>query len=161
MEIRIRPLASKDYLAVKTIETNMSDEYRQELEKTGEKDEPLPPLEPKYFKHYVTKEGSFIAEADGMIVGFILTKQVPFMHGEEKIVWMDQIAVLGGFRREGIGGRLLAAVEDWARKRKMKLIYTTLNRNNDASKQLLLSRGFEVDDWRKATKSLAKASMDA
>ncbi len=156
MEIKIRRLSSSDYLAVKTIEKNMLEEYRRELEKSGEKDEALPSIEPKYFKHYTSKEGSFVAETDGMTVGFVLTKPVPFMHGEERIVWMEQIAVLGGFRRDGVGGKLLDAVEDWARKKKMRMLYTTLNTNNEASKRLLMSRGFEVIDWRKATKVLVK-----
>jgi GNAT superfamily N-acetyltransferase len=154
MEIRIRRLSLKDYSAVKMMEKNMLDEYRRELEKSGEKDEALPSIEPKYFKHYVSKEGSFVAETDGMTVGFVLTKAVPFMHGEERIVWMEQIDVLGGFRKEGVGGKLLDAVEDWARRRKMRMLYTTLNTNNEASKRLLVSRGFEVRDWRKASKML-------
>ncbi len=156
MEIRIRRLSSNDYSAVKMIERNMLEEYRGELEKSGGKDETLPSIEPKYFKHYVSKEGSFVAETDGMTVGFILSKAVPFMHGEERIVWMEQIAVLGGFRKEGVGGKLLDAVEDWARRRKMRMLYTTLNTNNAASKRLLISRGFEVRDWRKATKMLVR-----
>jgi len=136
------------------IEKNMLEEYRRELEKSGGKDESLPNIEPKYFKHYVAKEGSFIAETDGMTVGFILTKAVPYMHGEERVVWMEQVAVLGGFRKEGVGGKLLDAVEDWARRKKMRMLYTTLNTNNEPSKRLLMSRGFEVRDWRKASKNL-------
>ncbi len=131
-------------------------EYQRELEKRGEKDEPSPEIEPKYFKHYTSKEGSFIAETDGMRVGFILSKAVPFMHGEEGIVWMEQIMVLGGFRREGVGGKLLDAVEAWARTKKMRMLYTTLNTNNEPSKRLLMSRGFEVIDWRKAIKALVQ-----
>jgi predicted N-acetyltransferase YhbS len=154
MEIRIRRLSLKDYSAVKMIEKNMLEEYRRELEKSGEKDEALPNIEPKYFNHYISKEGSFVAETDGMTVGFILTKAVPFMHGEERIVWMEQVAVLGGFRKEGVGGKLLDAVEDWARRKKMRVLYTTLNTNNESSKRLLVSRGFDVRDWRKASKNL-------
>lgn len=154
MEISIRRLSSRDYSAVKMIEKNMHQEYRRELEKSGEKDEPNPDMGAKYFKHYVSKEGSFVAETDGMTVGFILSKAVPFIDGEERIVWMEQVAVLGGFRKEGVGGKLLDAVEDWARKRKMRVLYTTLNTNNEPSKRLLVSRGFEVRDWRKASKAL-------
>ncbi len=141
-------------MAVKTIEKNMLEEYHRELEKSGEKDEPLPFIEPRYFQHYASKEGSFVAETEGMTVGFILAKTMPYMHGEEKIIWMEQIAVRGGFRKEGIGSKLLSAVEDWARKRKMKLLYTTLNPNNGPSRRLLISHGFDVIDWRKATKTL-------
>lgn len=154
MEVKIRRLSSTDYLAVKTIEKSMLEEYRRELEEKGEKDDTLPSVTRDYFEHYASKEGSFVAETEGMTVGFILAKVMPFMHGVEKVVWMEQIAVLGGFRREGVGGKLLGAVEDWARKKKMKMLYTTLNRNNEPSKKLLMSRGFEVTDWRKATKTL-------
>ncbi len=156
MEIQIRRLVRTDYLAVKMIEKNMLEEYRRGQEKTGERDEPLPSIEQGYFKEYTAKEGSFVAETDGMTVGFILTKAVPFMHGEEKIVWMEQIAVLGGFRKEGVGSRLLAAVEDWARKKRMKILYTTLSPNNAASRRLLNGRGFGVRDWQKATKILTR-----
>ncbi len=111
MDVRIRRLSASDYSAVKTIERRMLDEYRSELEKRGEQDTVQESLNPKYFKHYASKDGSFVAEADGMLVGYILTKTTPFMHGEERTVWLDQIAVLGGFRREGIGSMLLGAVE--------------------------------------------------
>ncbi len=154
MEVKIRRLSASDYSAVKTIEHRMLDEYREELEKRGERDAVQESIEPKYFKHYVSKEGSFVAEADGMLVGYILSKAASFLHGVEKSVWLEQIAVLGGFRKEGIGSMLLVSVEDWAKKRRMNLLYATLNPDNEASARLLRGRGFEVQDWRKATKAL-------
>ncbi len=154
MEVKIRRLSTTDYSAVKTIEHRILDEYRAELEKRGEQDAVQESIDSKYFKHYVSKEGSFVAEADGMVVGFILGKAVPFTNGVEKTVWLEQIAVLGGFRKEGIGSMLLASVEEWAKRRRMKLLNTTLNPDNEASTRLLKSRGFDVRDWRRATKTL-------
>lgn len=153
-KIKIRRLASADFGAVKKIERLSQDDYRRYLRRTGEKDVVAPFIGSEYFNHYVGANSSFVAEVDGRVVGFILSKPIPFMHGEEKVVWLEQIMVLPEYLRKGVGSRLLSRVVNWAKRHKFNLLYATLNPNNIASRRLLEKHGFEVKDWKRASRSL-------
>ncbi len=49
---------------------------------------------------------------------------------------------------------LMSTVIEYANTNDTSLLYTTLNPNNNESIQFLTKHGFEVKDWKEATKKL-------
>ena len=153
--VRIRELAVRDYKAVKEIERTIVDEYLGYLKETGEEDTIEPWITPEYFKHYVSAQASYVAEIYRKLVGFIFVQPTSFVHGVEREVWLEYIAVQPASRRKGIGTMLMSAVIEYAKTHDTSLLYTALNPNNKESIQFLASHGFEVKDWKEATKKLS------
>ncbi len=140
-------MRASDYRKIREIERASIDEYRCYLKETGETDTVASSLTPAYFEHYLNMGSSFVAEADGRIVGYILSQPTSFLHSGRKELWLEYIVVLSKHRGKGIGSILLAKVVTWARKRNFNLLYTNLNPNNPESASLLRKHGFEVRNW--------------
>jgi len=156
LNIRTRRLTSNDYRAVKNIEGIIVNEYLQYLKETSEKDTIVRWMTPQYFNHYVRTETSFVAETDRKLVGFILAQPTSFVQGAKREIWLEYIAVLPEARKMGIGSRLISKAVNHARSHGVKLLYTTLNPNNNESSRLLVKHGFEVKDWKQAKRELEK-----
>ena len=152
---RIRKLAARDYRAIKRIERIIVDEYLGYLKETWEEDTIEPWITPKYFKHYVRAQASYVAEIDSKLVGFILVQPTSFVHRAEREIWLEYIAIEPASRRKGIGTMLLSAVIEYAKTHDTSLLYTALNPNNKESLQFLTMHGFEVKDWKEASKKLS------
>ncbi len=153
--VRIRKLAAKDYGAVKKIEGIIVNEYLGYLKETGEEDTIEPWITPEYFNHYIRVQASFVAEIDRKVVGLILVQPTSFVHTARREIWLEYIAVQPSSRRKGIGTMLMSTVIDYAKTHGISLLYTTLNPNNKESIQFLTMHGFEVKDWKEATKKLS------
>jgi ribosomal protein S18 acetylase RimI-like enzyme len=152
----VRRLTSNDYQAVKEIEKIVVKEYRHYLKETGEKDTIKPWITPQYFDHYMKAENSFVAETDGKVVGFILAQPTTYLHGAEREIWLEYIAVHPESRKKGIGSMLISMTVKQAHSHGVKLLHTTLNPNNNESNRLLVKHGFEVKDWKEAKRELKK-----
>ena len=152
--VKIRKLAARDYRAVKRIERIIVDEYLQYLKETGEEDTIEPWITPEYFNHYVRARASYVAEINGKLVGFILTQPTSFVHSAKRELWLEYIAVRPASRKKGIGTKLMSTVIEYANTHDISFLYTTLNPNNKESIQFLTMYGFEVKDWKEATKKL-------
>src|SRR6267143_2056342 len=151
--VRLRKLAAGDYRAVKKVERIIVDEYLGYLKETGE--ETIEPwITPEYFNHYLRARASYVAEIDRKLVGFILTQPTSFVHSAKRELWLEYIAVQPASRRKGIGTKLMSTVIEYANSRDICFLYTTLNPNNRESIQFLRMHGFEVKDWKEATKKL-------
>lgn len=153
--VRIRKLASGDYRAVKRIEKIIVDEYLGFLKETGEVDSIEPWITREYFNHYVRARASYVAETARELVGFILVQPTSFVHGAEAEIWLEYIAVQPDSRRRGIGTMLMSTVIEYASIHDISLLYTSLNPDNKESIQFLTTHGFEVKDWKEATKRLS------
>ena len=153
--VRIRKLAARDYRAVKKIERIIVDEYLAYLKKTGEEDTIEPWITPEYFNHYVRAQASYVAEIARKLVGFILVQPTSFVHNAQREIWLEYIAVQPASRRKGIGTMLMSSVIEYANTLDIPLLYTTLNPNNKESIQFLTKHGFELKDWKEATKKLS------
>jgi GNAT superfamily N-acetyltransferase len=151
---KIRRLRYSDYESVKKIEGVVLHEYREYLERTRESDEVPAGIKKRYFDHYVKAQSSFVAIVSDEMAGFILCQPIPFTEGEERILWLDYIALLPRFRRKGIGSQLLSKAEGWAKRHRCSMLHTSLNPNNVESKRLLDRNGFTVKSWREASKRL-------
>ena len=153
--VRIRKLAARDYRAVKKLERVIVDEYLGYLRETGEKDTIESWITPEYFDHYLRAQASYGAEIARELVGFILVQPTSFVHSAQREIWLEYIAVQPASRRKGIGTMLLSTVIEYAKTHDASLLYTTLNPNNKESIQFLTMHGFEVKDWKEATKKLS------
>ena len=153
--VRIRKLVARDYRSVKKIERVMVDEYLGYLKEIGEEDPIEPWITPEYFNHYVRAQASYVAEVARKLVGFILVQPTSFVHGAQREIWLEYIAVQPASRRKGIGTMLMSTVIEYANTHDTPLLYTTLNPNNKESIQLLTKHGFELKDWKEATKKLS------
>ncbi len=153
--VRIRKLAARDYRAVKKMERIIVDEYLAYLKGTGEEDTIEPWITPEYFNHYVSAHGSYVAEIARRLVGFILAQPTAFVHSAKREIWLEYIVVQPASRRKGIGTMLMSAVIEYANTHDISLLYTALNPNNKESIQFLTMHGFEVKDWKEATKRLS------
>ncbi len=153
--VRIRKLAARDYRAVKKMERVIVDEYLGYLKETGEEDTIGPWITPEYFDHYVRAHASYVAEIARRLVGFILVQATSFVHSAQREVWLEFIAVQPASRRKGIGTMLMSTVIEYANTHGISLLYTALNPNNKESIQFLTMHGFEVKDWKEATKRLS------
>src|SRR2546422_9578771 len=153
--VRIRKLAARDYRAVKKIERVIVDEYLGYLKEIGEEDTIEPWITAEYFNHYVRAHASYVAELTRKLVGFILVQPTSFVHSAQREVWLEFIAVHPASRRKGIGTMLMSTVIEYANTHDISLLYTALNPNNKESIQFLTMHGFEVKDWKEATKRLS------
>jgi len=138
--VRIRKLAARDYRAVKKMERIIVDEYLAYLKETGEEDRIEPWITPEYFNHYVRAQASYVAEIARKFAGFILVQPTSFVHGARREVWLEYIAVQPASRRKGIGTMLMSTVIEYAKTHDI---------------QFLTKHGFEVKDWKEATKKLS------
>jgi RimJ/RimL family protein N-acetyltransferase len=103
------------------------------------------------FDFYLKTGSSFVAEKEGKVVGYVASQVVPFMHGADKLLWIEYIVVQQGFRKQGIGLALLQTLTDHAKHHKINRIYTTINPDNQASINLHSKAGFKIEDRKIAT----------
>src|SRR5438128_12301903 len=108
--VRIRKLAARDYKAVKRMERIIVDEYIGYRRETGEEDTIEPWITPEYFNHYVRAQASYVVEIARKLVGFILVQPTSCVHGAQREIWLEYIAVQPASRRKGIGTMLMSTV---------------------------------------------------
>jgi ribosomal protein S18 acetylase RimI-like enzyme len=159
LKVTVHKLTPRDYRAVKKIEKIIVDEYLQYLKRTGEQDSVDRWITPGYFNHYVKTKTSFVSKANEKIVGFVLTQPISHVHSIRSEIWLEYIGVLPSFRKKGIGSRLMAKVIDYAKSNDVAFLYTTLNPNNTESARLLEKHGFEIKDWKEASRKLKESEV--
>ena len=59
----------------------------------------------------------WVAELDGRVVGLSTVKAFPSVHVNAPVVWLTVLVVDESVRGRGVGKRLVAAAEEWAKKR--------------------------------------------
>jgi GNAT superfamily N-acetyltransferase len=59
----------------------------------------------------------WVAELDGRVVGMATAKELPSVHVSTPVVWLTVLVVDESVRGRGVGRRLVAEAEAWARVR--------------------------------------------
>ena len=113
-----------------------------------------PDLDTSQFDFYVATRSSFAAIKNEKLLGVLLAHPLKWVSDWDKVLWLEYIAVHAAHRRRGIGLALISAAKDFARKHHIKGLFTTLNIDNQESKNLLFKAEFDVKDWRIASYSL-------
>jgi L-amino acid N-acyltransferase YncA len=154
--VHIRPMQEKDYEPYKTLFQEAYNEYveflkntnpQQYLKESKEKRE----VTHQRFDFYLKTGNSFVAERDGKVVGYVASQIVSFMHGADKLLWIEYIVVQKNHRKQGIGLALLQKLTDYARQHRIDRIYTTINPDNQPSINLHHKAGFKIEDRKIAT----------
>ncbi|MCX7597635.1 MAG: GNAT family N-acetyltransferase [Armatimonadetes bacterium] len=82
-----------------------------------------------------------VAEADGKVVGAVQLAIDSFVPGAGMV---RSLAVRPSHRRQGIGSRLMDAVEDLARQRGLKALVLLVRPDNEAALAMYRKRGYTV-----------------
>jgi L-amino acid N-acyltransferase YncA len=155
--MRIRSLQKKDFDAFKRLFDEAYSEYLeflrnrshdQFLEALKEREE----INREGFDFYVQTGSSFVAEEKGKVIGYVASQIMPSLHNINKTLWVEYIVVQQKYRRQKTGLALLAKLSNYARQAGVDRLCTTINPDNQASIHLAMRAGFEVKDWKIATK---------
>ena len=84
---------------------------------------------------------TWVAEAEGSIVGFVVANREPPRIGH--IITID---VVGNYRRQGVGRELMNGAENWARKARLRIIYLETAEDNLAAQNFYEARGYRKAD---------------
>ena len=85
-----------------------------------------------YFLKY---KGLIVAEDNGMIVGFALSHIAEWMHGVDRLAWIEHIGVHPEHRKKGVAMEMLKFIEKHYRSR-AKAVFATIHPLNKKSMQL-------------------------
>jgi len=152
----IRQIEEKDYEAYRRLFEEAYVEYleflkhenpQQYLKERQERRE----VTSARFDFYLKTGSSFVAEENGKVIGYVASQTLHFMHGVDRLLWIEYIVVKPEFRRQGIGLTLLHKLIDYAKRSGIDRIYTTINPDNKASIKLHLKADFNVKDWKIAS----------
>lgn len=154
--MHIRQLQEKDYEPYKTLFNEAYTEYLEFLKQENHQQYLKERKERREVSHarfafYLKTGSSFVAEKEGKAIGYVASQTVPFMHGADKLLWIEYIVVQRNYRKQGIGLALLQRLADYAKHHKINRIYTTINPDNPASINLHNKAGFKIEDRKIAT----------
>jgi len=103
------------------------------------------------FNFYLGTGSSFVAEEKGEVVGYVASQTVSYMHGVDRLLWIEYIVVKSERKRQGIARALLGKLADYAEHNNIDRIYATINPDNEASIKLHQKVGFNVKSWKVAS----------
>lgn len=152
----IRQIEEKDYEAFKGLFEEAYSEYLEWLSREKPRKHLKESIERKKisrarYDFYLKNGTCFVAEEGGEVVGYVASQTVDFMHGVDKLLWIEYVVVRRGFRKRGVGLALLRRLRDHAEHIGIDRIYTTINPDNEASIKLHLKAGFDVKNWKIAS----------
>ena len=155
--VRVRHLMKTDYEEVSRIYREVIREYLGLLREAGtdelaqERRSIVRTLPGGLLEFYSQAGCSFVALSGERTEGFILAQPIQWMNFDDRVLWLEFIAVRRVFRGRGLGSALLSSTKAWGARRGISCMFTTLNPNNGASKALLSRAGFEVREWLTAS----------
>jgi len=155
----VRHMNKRDYEAFRTLFKDAYAEYLESLRLSNPQQYQKEKREkreasPARFNFYLKTGNSFVAEENGEVIGYVASQTVPFMHGFDRLLWIEYIVVRSDYRRKGVGTTLLRSLIEYAKRNRIDRIYTTINPDNEASIKLHLKTGFNVKNWKIAHQEL-------
>ena len=63
-----------------------------------------------------------VAEADGELIAYLLGFDHLTFFANGRVSWVEEVAVIETWRREGVGAALMSAFQDWAKGRGSRLV---------------------------------------
>ncbi len=104
---------------------------------------------PGLIDYFLDCAGLTVADDDGAVVGYMLTHPVDWMHGAEKLIWIEHVGVHPAHRRKGVGSALLAFAEQHY-KGQAGSLYAEIHPLNAASLAMFRSSGAELGERAQA-----------
>jgi L-amino acid N-acyltransferase YncA len=87
--------------------------------------------------------GSYVAEINGMCVGYLLVQSISYRDGKPLTLWIDDVAVHPDYRQRKIATLLYKELGAWARMEGVKAILTRISPENAVARALHRQFGFE------------------
>jgi len=156
MKLVVRPLAEKDHEPYKRLFQEAYRDYLEFLRQSNPKQFEQEKQEKRKvtstrFNFYLKTGSSFVAEEKGKVSGYVASQTISYMHGVDKLLWIEYIVVKPEHKRRGIATALLRKLVHYAKKNNINRIYTTINPDNTASIRLHQKLGFNVKSWKVAS----------
>jgi len=153
----VRQMDKRDYEVFRTLFEDAYSEYLEFLRLSNPQEYESEQRERREvsqarFNFYLKMGSSFVAEENGEVIGYVASQTIPFMHGFDKLLWIEYIVVKSKHKRKGVGTTLLRNLIDYAKRNRIDRIYTTINPDNEASVKLHLKAGFNVKNWKVASR---------
>lgn len=111
---------------------------------TPERREEQRAITPDIFAFYLQTPCSFIAEDDGMVVGYVLAQPLRHFDLEPLAVWVEDISVHPDHHRRGVATMLYRMLHDWGRSAGATAILAGIHINNAASLAMHQRVGFDL-----------------
>ena len=156
----VRQLNEKDYEPYKALFEEAYSEYLELLRLSNpqqyrrEKQEKRKVTRAR-FNFYLKTGSSFVVEENGEVIGCVASQTASYMHGVDKLLWIEYVVVKSQYRREGVGTALMNRLLNHAKRNSVGRIYTTINPDNKASIKLHQKVGFNVKSWKVASFKVA------
>jgi len=156
MALIVRKMQKKDYEPYKRLFDEAYTEYLEFLMQRNPQQYQKEKREERKvtrtrFNFYLKTGSSFVAEEKGEVIGYVASQAASYMHGVDKLLWIEYVVVEPEHRRKGIGAALLQKLMDYAKHNNINRIYTTINPDNEASIKLHQKVGFNVKSWKVAS----------
>jgi phosphinothricin acetyltransferase len=154
--LKIRQLEEKDYEVYKKLFLEAYNEYLDSLKLKDPSQYKIEKREKRTvsrerFNFYLHTGSSFAAEEKGKVIGYVASQSISFMHGVDKLLYIEYVVVKPEFRRRGTGTALMQRLLDYARRNGADRVYSTINPDNEASIRLHEKVGFNVRSWKVAS----------
>jgi ribosomal protein S18 acetylase RimI-like enzyme len=134
--VKIRTLRKEDLGAMVEIERKVLGQVRKDYW-----EKKLETIDPR------ASQASFIAEKDGLVVGFILADVSGWEFGvQDTTGWIDTIGVDPGYQKKGLATALIQEVIKHLRSLGVKTIYTLVSWDDWDLLQFFRSMGFTRGD---------------
>ena len=149
--MEIRPLKIRDIEKVRELEVACIREYFAATLENKWEDLPqdwkdgLGASSRRHFKAYLDGGLSFVAEEDGEIMGFIFAQMLHHVYNVENLVWIENMGVHPYYRRNGIGYKLLRAVNEKGIEMGATVVHSAIQPDNLPSIMLHKKLGFFMD----------------
>ena len=111
---------------------------------TPERREEQRAITPDIFAFYLQTPCSFIAEDDGVVVGYVLAQPLRHFDLEPLAVWVEDISVHPDHHRRGVATMLYRMLHDWGRSAGATAILAGIHINNAASLAMHQRVGFDL-----------------
>ncbi len=156
MKLIVRQMTRKDHKPYKELFDEAYDEYLENLRQNNplqyqKEKQDTRKVTPSRFNFYLKTGSSFVAEKDGIVVGYVAAQAIPYMRGHDKTLWIEYIVTKKEYRQQGIATALLRRLKDYTKQHQIDSIYATINPDNTASIKLHEKTGFNVKNWKTAS----------
>lgn len=111
---------------------------------TPERREEQRAITPDAFAFYLETACSFVADGDGVIVGYVLAQPLRHFDLEPLAVWVEDISVHPDHHRRGVATMLYQTLRAWGRAAGASAILAGIHQENVASLAMHRRVGFDL-----------------
>jgi ribosomal protein S18 acetylase RimI-like enzyme len=101
------------------------------------------------------QDGSFVAEVDGKVVGFVISYILTGVFGIEKSAWITMVGVDPKYMDQGIGKRLADEIFKYYKEKGIFNIFTTVRWDSTDLLSYFKTLGFERSNYINLSKTIS------